>query len=226
MDEHRRSHALVAARLATGDSGANEHDDQCRGAVEAADLAALEAEGLLVRAGGQVSLTPDGEREADLLLRRYRLTEVLLSVVFRLDEHRASSVACAFEHDLRPDMTDALCTFLGHPATCPHGHPIPPGPCCAAGGTTLESPVVPLGQLAPGERARIAYVRPRIHQRLHRLTSLGLTPGTELELHQRRPVVCVRFEGTEVAFDRDVAEDILVVRLAREDGPVRGQDRA
>ena len=40
--------------------------------------------------------------------------------------------ACKFEHILSPEATDKICAFLGHPRTCPHGAPIPPGPCCAA----------------------------------------------------------------------------------------------
>jgi Mn-dependent DtxR family transcriptional regulator len=38
--------------------------------------------------------------------------------------------ACKFEHILSPEATDKICTFLGHPKTCPHGAPIPPGKCC------------------------------------------------------------------------------------------------
>src|SRR2546422_5965967 len=37
--------------------------------------------------------------------------------------------ACKFEHILSPEATDKICTFLGHPRTCPHGAPIPPGAC-------------------------------------------------------------------------------------------------
>ena len=38
--------------------------------------------------------------------------------------------ACKFEHILSPEATDKICSFLGHPRTCPHGAAIPPGPCC------------------------------------------------------------------------------------------------
>jgi Mn-dependent DtxR family transcriptional regulator len=31
---------------------------------------------------------------------------------------------------LTPEVTDRICAFLGHPATCPHGSQIPRGPCC------------------------------------------------------------------------------------------------
>ena len=50
-------------------------------------------------------------------------------------ESEIEQQACKFEHILSPEATDKICTFLGHPRTCPHGAPIPPGPCC---GRTAE----------------------------------------------------------------------------------------
>ena len=29
-----------------------------------------------------------------------------------------------------PEATEKICSFLGHPKTCPHGAPIPAGECC------------------------------------------------------------------------------------------------
>ena len=31
---------------------------------------------------------------------------------------------------MNKQFTDALCTMLGHPRKCPHGHEIPVGECC------------------------------------------------------------------------------------------------
>jgi len=45
-------------------------------------------------------------------------------------ESEIEQQACKFEHILSPEATDKICTFLGHPRTCPHGAPIPPGVCC------------------------------------------------------------------------------------------------
>ena len=39
------------------------------------------------------------------------------------------------------------------------------------------------------------------------------TAGTVVEVHQTSPAFCLRYEGTELAIDRDVAEDIFVARL-------------
>jgi len=37
-----------------------------------------------------------------------------------------------------------------------------------------------------------------------------------VEVHQRSPAFCVRYEGTELALNRDVAEDIFVARMAHD----------
>lgn len=49
------------------------------------------------------------------------------------DDAEVEKSACTFEHILSPEVTDRICTFLGHPTACPHGSPIPKGPCCLEG---------------------------------------------------------------------------------------------
>jgi DtxR family Mn-dependent transcriptional regulator len=91
--------------------------------------------GLLTSTGGAVSFTPQGEARARSVIRRHRLAERLFVDVLSLrDAESVESNACTFEHILSPEVTDRICTFLGHPSTCPHGCPIPPGECCDASG--------------------------------------------------------------------------------------------
>jgi Fe2+ transport system protein FeoA len=46
-----------------------------------------------------------------------------------------------------------------------------------------------------------------------------VTPGVVVELHRRHPATCIHFEGTDLALDRDVAEDIHVSRLPNGQDP-------
>jgi len=176
-------------------------------------IALLLAGGFAEMAGDRVTLTAEGRVRALGILRRHRLTEVLMANVLCADRQKAFDIGCRMEHQMLPEFVEAFCTLLGHPATCPHGRPIPPGRCCVSRRTVVESQVVPLTALRPGERARVLYIQPRTHGRLHRLTSYGLSPGVVIELHQRQPAFCIRFEGTELALARDVAEDIHVTRI-------------
>ncbi len=78
-----------------------------------------------------VELTARGRERAASIIRRHRLAERLFTDSLAMDsESEIERQACKFEHILSPEATDKICTFLGHPRTCPHGAPIPPGPCC------------------------------------------------------------------------------------------------
>lgn len=87
-----------------------------------------------------VELTLRGRQRAADIVRRHRLAERLFTDSLAMDsESEIEQQACKFEHILSPEATDKICTFLGHPRTCPHGAPIPPGSCC---GRTSEDAVV------------------------------------------------------------------------------------
>jgi putative ABC transport system ATP-binding protein len=89
-------------------------------------VAASSGDGTLV-----VELTPRGRERAGNIIRRHRLAERLFTDSLAMDsESEIEQQACKFEHILSPEATDKICTFLGHPRTCPHGALIPPGPCC------------------------------------------------------------------------------------------------
>jgi putative ABC transport system ATP-binding protein len=77
-----------------------------------------------------VQLTPEGHQRARDVIRRHRLAERLFKDTFRIDDHEAHTQACKFEHIISPELDQRICSFLGHPKTCPHGNPIPPGECC------------------------------------------------------------------------------------------------
>lgn len=78
-----------------------------------------------------VELTERGRQRAADIIRRHRLAERLFTDSLALEsESEIEQQACKFEHILSPEATEKICTFLGHPRTCPHGAPIPPGRCC------------------------------------------------------------------------------------------------
>jgi putative ABC transport system ATP-binding protein len=78
-----------------------------------------------------VELTARGRLRAADIIRRHRLAERLFTDSLAMDsETEIEQQACKFEHILSAEATDKICAFLGHPKTCPHGSPIPPGPCC------------------------------------------------------------------------------------------------
>ena len=85
---------------------------------------------LVQMSNGEVQLTPVGSQRARDVVRRHRLAERLFKDTFAVDDSEAHTQACKFEHIISPELDQRICTFLGHPKTCPHGNPIPPGDCC------------------------------------------------------------------------------------------------
>lgn len=190
----------------------------CPDMIASEDMAALEKQGLVICGTDALQLTETGRFEAEGVVRRHRLAEVLFSTMLNLDARKREEVACEVEHTLLPEMEQAICTLLGHPTVCPDGKPIPMGNCCNTNRTVAATVIVSLTQLSAGEKGRIMYIKPKHHARFHRLSSFGLTPGTLVEVHQRFPAFCIRYEGTEIALNRDVAEDIFVARVEASNG--------
>ncbi len=87
-------------------------------------------DGHSIAVNGEVHLTEAGSRRARDVVRRHRLAERLFTDTFAIDDAEAHQQACRFEHIITPELDQRICSFLGHPKTCPHGNPIPPGACC------------------------------------------------------------------------------------------------
>ena len=191
--------------------------DNLRDALRIPDLDAvlkrLASRGLASVKAEWASLTNDGRRLAETVVRRHRLAELLFSAVLDVKDDRAvNRTACVMEHVLSPDVTDSVCAFLGHPKLCPHGKPIPAGTCCRSFSTGVHPLVHPLSRLAVGESARIAYIVPKDPERLVRLSDFGVVPGAKIRLRQKRPATVISIGETVLALDRDFAAEVYVKR--------------
>jgi DtxR family Mn-dependent transcriptional regulator len=154
-----------------------------------------------------------GEEKAREIIRRHRLTERLLSEIFEMSEEEVEEEACKLEHILSPGVTDSVCTFLGHPPTCIHGKPIPRGECCTKFKKEMTPLVIPLDDLGLGEEGRIVFIAPKSHQRLDRLSNLGIVPGSIIRMHQKNPSYVLQIGETSLALDKDIVKDIYVKKI-------------
>jgi DtxR family Mn-dependent transcriptional regulator len=173
-------------------------------------LSYMEQEGLFAREGDKVYLKEKGEEKAREIIRRHRLTERLLMEIFELSEEEAEKEACKLEHILSPEVTDSVCTFLGHPPVCPHGKPIPPGKCCTAPEKSVKPLVMPLNDLDPGAEGRIVFISTNFPARLDKLSALGVAPGSIIKLRQKKPSPIIQVGETTVAVDPEIVHDIYV----------------
>ena len=176
-------------------------------------LKAMEHDGWIAIQDEQVIFQEEGEKRGLEVIRRHRLAERLLSEAFALEERDFESSACQFEHILSPQVLESVCSFLGHPPVCPHGKPIPPGPCCARFKRAVEPLVRPLPDLKLGEEGRVVFITPKSKGRLERLSSLGLVPGSVVRLAQKRPSYVIEIGETTLALDEEIAKEICVKRV-------------
>ena len=156
----------------------------------------------------EVHLTPLGRQLARRTIRRHRLAERLFTDLLGMPWEDVHEPACALEHVLTDEVTERLDDLLGHPATCPHGQPVP-----AADGTLTPSPGVPLGALSVGDAARVVSVSREDSELLSYLGTLGLVPGASVVIETVAPFegpLLVRVGRSRYAIARDIAGLISV----------------
>lgn len=162
-----------------------------------------------------IHLSPKGEKYAETIIRRHRLAERLFRDVFKLKEGSFEKEACTWEHVLSEEVTDSVCSFLGHPRVCPHNKPIPRGQCCFKykHDKSLPPLVQPLTEIEVGIDVKIVYILPSLKKRLDRLTNLGVFPGSIIKIRQKQPALVVSCDETTIALDKSVGSEIFVLTV-------------
>jgi DtxR family Mn-dependent transcriptional regulator len=128
-----------------------------------ADLDEMERQELITRDQDEIRLANKGKSIAEVIIRRHRLAEVLVSSILKLKQSDMEDIACKVEHSLLPEVEESICTLLGHPEFCPDGKKIPRGRCCSGKRKHIDTSVVSLKELSPGERGKITYIKPAKH---------------------------------------------------------------
>lgn len=151
------------------------------------------------------TLTPEGARRAQYILRRHRLWEVLLVDRLGLAFDEAHDMACQLEHATTDLLADRLDAFLGRPAVNPVGQPIP-----RSDGTLADVKAVSVAELPVGRRGHV--VRQEGEEAASGfLSEQGLRPGAALSVRAvGEGALLVRIEGSDVTLSRDLAAGIWV----------------
>lgn len=141
-----------------------------------------------------VSLTAAGRKLAVAVVRRHRIVERFLADTLGYTWSEADRLAPQFEHDLPQEVEERLYEALGHPATCPHGFPIPG---LGSDGMPL---MAQLYDLEPGQGATVALSSSVSPAMVAFLGDMGLVPGAEVEVLAKHPFggpLVVRVAGVE-----------------------------
>ena len=73
----------------------------------------------------EINLTDIGRQFAESILRRHRLAKKLVVDVLKVELPQSHEEAHRLEHAISPYLENKIVDLLGHPTTCPFGHPIP-----------------------------------------------------------------------------------------------------
>ena len=158
-----------------------------------------------------VGLTDSGRQLAGEVVRRQRLWECFLFERLGLPWAEVHDYACRLEHATTPAVTEALDAYLGRPAFCPHGNPIP----------ALITPPdeQPLGELPIGRSAVVVRVYPETDGLLGYLAELDLLPGRCFTLREiapfQGPLVLLTDAGIRYV-GREAAAHVYVRHLSEE----------
>lgn len=129
-----------------------------------------------------VRLTPMGNKAALLGIRRHRLVERFLVDVLKFGWHEVHEEADELQKGITQLIEDRMDELMGHPASCPHGDPIP-----TREGFMPELNDKPLTVVPPGAKGQISRVKTREPEKLKYLAEIGLVPGVSFELLNRAP---------------------------------------
>lgn len=162
-----------------------------------------------------LALLPDGEERARGIVRRHRLAEILFTQILDVELKDAERSACEFEHILSERVVDRVCTFLGHPPSCPHGKAIPAGQCCSVYTKKVEPLISRLIDLPVGGSGSVVFIAPKSVARLSRLAAFGVVPGTNVRLIERKPSVVFACGQTSIAVEDEIGREIYVRPLSK-----------
>lgn len=131
-----------------------------------------------------VSLTKAGRNLAMRMLRRHRLLELFLVRTLDLTWDQVHEEAENMEHAVSDTLIDRIDEFLGHPATDPHGDPIP----TAEGQMRGSSPsTVPLSKCSSRTKVKITRVTNQQPDFLRHLSETGLELGATVVVEENSP---------------------------------------
>lgn len=129
-----------------------------------------------------IALTPEGEHEALMNIRRHRLVERFLVDVMNFGWHQVHDDADELGAVVSDLVVERMAALAGHPQRCPHGEPIP-----TADGRMPKVEDFALTEAEMQRELIISRVTTHDADKLAYLGSLGLKPGTRFILVERAP---------------------------------------
>lgn len=129
-----------------------------------------------------LKLTEEGKKEAALIIRKHRLTEMYLVEKMGLAWDEVHQIAEQIEHIHSPEFFTKMDQLLGYPTVDPHGSPIPDH-----NGVMRSENYIFLDTCKIGNVVTLMAVQPSSKELLQYLNSKNLELGTTLTIHAIEP---------------------------------------
>lgn len=155
-----------------------------------------------------IRLTESGKKEASLIVRKHRLTEMFLVEKMGFGWENVHEIAEQLEHihsELFFDKTDEI---LNYPKVDPHGEPIPD-----KDGNVIQPDLKKLSKCKENETVELASVTTSSEEFLNFLNKRNLSLGTEIKVLQREEFdqsMKVFYNNQEENFSKTVCDRLLV----------------
>lgn len=154
-----------------------------------------------------ISLTPEGLRRAEKMVRRHRLAECLLTDVLKVEWWRAYEEAHLLEHGISDITEPHLFETLGRPSRSPFGYPIP-----GMGSDEVMS-MVTLADVPEGASVEVERVFEEDERLLKFFDEEDIRPGRTVTLDAIAPyrgTVAISMGSRQVVIGLQVAGQIWV----------------
>ncbi|QQS30047.1 MAG: metal-dependent transcriptional regulator [Sphingobacteriales bacterium] len=127
-------------------------------------------------------LTEKGKKEAALIIRKHRLTEMYLVEKMGFGWEEVHNIAEQVEHIQSPEFFEKMDELLGYPKIDPHGSPIPDKQ-----GNVVWKEYIKLSECKPGDTVMLTAVINTSNEFLKFLNSRELSLGVKMKILSVEP---------------------------------------
>ena len=155
-----------------------------------------------------IRLTESGKKEASLIVRKHRLTEMFLVEKMGFGWENVHEIAEQLEHIHSELFFDKMDEILNYPKVDPHGEPIPD-----KDGNVIQPDLKKLSKCKENETVELASVTTSSEEFLNFLNKRNLSLGTEIKVLQREEFdqsMKVFYNNQEENFSKTVCDRLLV----------------
>ncbi|MDP9955277.1 metal-dependent transcriptional regulator [Epilithonimonas hungarica] len=155
-----------------------------------------------------IKLTESGKKEASLIVRKHRLTEMFLVEKMGFGWENVHEIAEQLEHIHSDVFFDKMDEILNYPKVDPHGEPIPD-----KDGNVIQPELKKLSKCKENETVELASVTTSSEEFLNFLNKRNLSLGTIIKVLQKEDFdqsMKVFYNNQEENFSKTVCDRLLV----------------